>query len=81
MVRRRGFACLKTHARFDRVPHLARFERVQHGGSRYRHNSQAIHLGFVTSGQITLRHSDHEKIHVEGDSYVAPPGELTWKQP
>jgi hypothetical protein len=35
-----------------------------------------IHLGFVTSGQITFRYQDHEETYVEGDAYVAPPGHL-----
>ena len=33
-----------------------------------------VHLGYVTSGQITFRYADHEETYVEGDAYVAPPG-------
>jgi hypothetical protein len=34
----------------------------------------ALHLGVVTSGQITFRWPDREETYVEGDAYVAPPG-------
>jgi hypothetical protein len=33
-----------------------------------------VHLGYVSSGQITFRYADHEETYVEGDAYVAPPG-------
>jgi hypothetical protein len=33
-----------------------------------------VHLGYVTSGQITFRYADHEETYVEGDAYVAPSG-------
>ena len=33
-----------------------------------------LHVGVVTSGQITFRWPDHEETYVEGDAYVAPPG-------
>jgi hypothetical protein len=36
-----------------------------------------VHLGYVTSGQITFRYADREETFVEGDAYVAPPGHVT----
>ena len=35
-----------------------------------------VHLGYVTSGQITFRYADHEETFVAGDAYVAPAGHL-----
>jgi hypothetical protein len=31
-----------------------------------------VHLGYLTSGQITFRYADHEETFVAGDAYVAP---------
>jgi len=31
-----------------------------------------VHLGYVTSGQITFRYADHEETFVARDAYVAP---------
>jgi hypothetical protein len=35
---------------------------------------QAAHWGYVITGKVTFRFSDHEETYEAGDAYYAPPG-------
>ena len=35
-----------------------------------------VHLGYVTSGQITFRYADHDEVYTAGDAYYGAPGHL-----
>ena len=37
---------------------------------------QSPHWGYVFSGKITLRYSDHDEVYEAGDAYYAPPGHV-----
>jgi len=37
---------------------------------------QSPHWGYVVSGKLTFRYTDHEEVYEAGDAYYAPPGHI-----